>query len=662
MVASKSKKVTKATRTYRERAISAVIASPRKGGAHLTTIKAQVRKDADKKKEKLGPQWATWVTKAVHQLTESGLLLKKDTHYELSPATKRTLKESERTWPVAGPYGEEILVKHLLKATPSTKRRAESQIDSTPTKKSRGANASTQADRGSPWLKKKKVELVAEIERLQRERLQPLRLTSRSPSPLTDLDDDEDPGVPDTDGFFSSQGHPDMHPDNLDLPTRPSTPVDLDQSSFLPSTPIRPHGSLMHNRPLLQVRRTQSGTYLANGRPTPEPPEFMDQEHNCSSMDMGVDPGNPSINRNTGLATPGQTPARSSSSHESIASSQMMAFELARISEENKQLRIDEAAQIASINSLDAELQSLRKTNAESGERATALETEIFTLRAALLHSTEHCSSLDMQLSAGSTEIVSLRKSLDMKNAEIANILQQLQDANGTLEARTQDLEVSHSAASKLTKDLISIKAQMDAREVELQSKIEAAERSVAVSSANLQQRVAELDSIRQDLKAAHEAINGYQDRLEELRRTHIAELDEHNTTIGFLRASLSSSGSELARLRSELDQTTETCAQLRADLEQSILDKTQLNEELATERIYSASVKGELDRALSSLSQVKQEYEEMETLRTDDAATITKLRNTIQRIHAIQMEQWAGITEEVASASPAPRRPRFSI
>ncbi|KAJ3993490.1 hypothetical protein F5050DRAFT_1781483 [Lentinula boryana] len=670
MVARKSKKRTSKPLNYRERAVSAIHAlqkSHRKGGAHLTSIKSQVRKDAERRKEKLGPQWATWVTKAVHQLTESGLLLKNEnssTHYEFSPASKRILKDSERKLPVAGSHGEEILIKHLFRATAGTKRPAESGIDSTPTKKSRATRASTQMTHGSPWLKKKKVELIAEIERLQRARLQSPQVSSRSPSPLTDLDDDENARMHDTDEhFFSSPGNPEMHPGTLDLPTRPSTPVEFDQS-FYPSTPVRPHESLTRKRPLLQVTRTQSGSYLANGRPTPEPPEPADRDiHNGPSVEMvtGVECPSPSTNRPTGLATPGRTPARTSS-YKSIASGQTIANELARICEENTQLRVVEAAQASNITNLDAELQSLRKTNADNKERAATLAIEISTLQAALAQSTQHCSSLDVQLSADVAEISSLQASLDTKNQEIADIIQRLQDADLRLEDRTQDLDTAHSVATKLKEDLRAIRTQMENREVELTSKVEAAERSMATSSAALEQKVTELEGIQKDLQDAQENIKGYQEMLKALKLTHAAEVDELNTTINSSRASLSSSESALVKLRSELDQSTETCAHLRGELEQANLDKTWLNQELANERLYSASVKGELDQALLRICEAEKEIEEMETLRTDDAATITKLRTTIERIRAIQMEQWAGISEEVTQASPAPKRPRFSI
>ncbi|KAJ3983481.1 hypothetical protein F5890DRAFT_1522623 [Lentinula detonsa] len=670
MVARKSKKRTSKPLNYRERAVSAIHAlqkSHRKGGAHLTSIKSQVRKDAERRKEKLGPQWATWVTKAVHQLTESGLLLKNEnssTHYEFSPASKRILKDRERELPVAGSHGEEILIKHLFRATAGTKRPAESGIDSTPTKKSRATRASTQMTQGSPWLKKKKIELIAEIERLQRARLQSPQISSRSPSPLTDLDEDENARMLDTDEhFFSSPGNPEMHPGTSDLPTRPSTPVEFDQS-FYPSTPVRPHESLTRKRPLLQVTRTQSGSYLANGRPTPEPPEPADRDiHNGPSVEMvtGVDCPSPSMNRPTGLATPGRTPARTSS-YKSIASGQTIPNELARICEENTQLRVAEAAHASNITNLDAELQSLRKTNADNEERAATLAIEISTLQAALAQSTQRCSSLDVQLSADIAEISSLQASLDTKNQEIADFIQRLQDAGLRLEDRTQDLDTAHSVATKLKEDLMAIRTQMENREVELTSKVEVAERSIATSSAALEQKVTELEGIQKDLQDAQETIKGYQEMLEALKLTHAAEVDELNTTINSSYASLSSSESALVKLRSEMDQSTETCAHLRGELEQANLDKTRLNQELANERLYSVSVKGELDHALLRICEAEKEIEEMETLRTDDAATITKLRTTIERIRAIQMEQWAGITEEVTQASPAPKRPRFSI
>ncbi|KAJ4491973.1 hypothetical protein C8J55DRAFT_251472 [Lentinula edodes] len=670
MVSRKSTKTAKLT--YAERIVCAMHAlqkSQRRGGFHSASIKAQVRKDAEERNDKLGPQWPTWVMKALNRLNENGLLSRSvdnPAHFEMSPASKKILKESERTLPVVGPLGEEFLAKHLFRATAGKKRPAESGIDSTPTKKPRATRTFKESAPRSPWLKKRKAELVEEIERLQRERLQrerlqSLQVPSRSPSPLTDLDDDEDVIFDMDEHNVPSQSRS----STPELPTRPSTPL-MSSRSF-PSTPVRLHSSLTRSRPLLQVTRTHSGSYIANGRPTPDPPEPADRDiHHGLSLIMGNalsdnECHSPVINRPSGLVTPGLTPARTVSSHGSIYS-QTMANELARITEENKHLRAVEATQASDIHNLNSQLQSLRQMNVDNKERVTTLLAEASTLQAALAQSTQRYSSLDAQLSAGTAEIASLQVSLDTKNQQITDFVQKLQDTNTTLEARTQDLNSAQLVAAKLENDLAAMISQLDNREVELTSQLVAAKRSVEDTSSTLQQKTTELSNLHEDLRKAQKSIGAYQEELEAHTAAHAAEIGECSATIDSLRASLSSADTTAVDLRSKIGLLTETCTQLQSKLEQAASDRSRLGEELAVERLHSATIRGELDQALSRIHEAEQEMGEMESLRSEDAATIMKLRNTIERIHAAQMEQWAEINQDVTQASPAPRRPRFSI
>ncbi|KAJ3814880.1 hypothetical protein F5876DRAFT_72494 [Lentinula aff. lateritia] len=420
-------------------------------------------KDAEQRNDKLGPQWPTWVMKTLNRLNENGLLSRtvdNPAHFEMSPASKNILKESERTLPIVGPHGEEFFAKHLLQATASKKRSAESRIDSTPTKKPRTHTFKESAP-PSPWLKKRKAELVEEIERLQRKRLQRERLHSlqvpyRSPSPLTDLDDVEDVRIFDMDEHIvPSQSHS----STPELPTRPSTPVEPDQMSF-PSTHVRLHSSLTRNRPLLQVTRTHSGSYIANGRPTPDPPEPADQDiHHGLSLTMGNalfdnECHSPIINRPSGLSTPGPTPARSISSHGSIHNGQR-------------------------VSSCHGGEQAAMNIDNKDKERVTTLLAEALTLQAALAQSTQRCSSPDAQSSASTAEIAYLQVSLCTKNQQITDFVQKLQDTGTTLEARTQDLDSAQLVAAKLENDLAAMVSQLDDREVELTSQLVAVKQSM---------------------------------------------------------------------------------------------------------------------------------------------------------------------------------------
>lgn len=329
-----------------------------------------------------------------------------------------------------------------------------------------------------------------------------------------------------------------------------------------------------------------------------------------------------------------------------------MANELARITEENKQLRAVEATQASDIDNLNSQIQSLRQMNIDNKERVTTLLAEASTLQAALAQSTQRCSSLDAQLSAGTAEIASLQVSLDTKNQQITDFVQKLQDTNTTLEARTQDLNSAQLVAAKLENDLAAMISQLDNREVELTSQLVAAKRSMEDTSSTLQQKITELSNLHEDLRKAQTSVTTYQEELDAHTAAHAAEIGECSATIDSLRASLSSADTTAVDLRSKIGLLTETCTQLQSKLEQSASDRSRLGEELAVERLHSATIRGELDQALSRIHEAEQEMGEVESLRSEDAATIMKLRNTIERIHAAQMEQWAEINQDVCDFS----------
>lgn len=75
MVSTRSGKSTK--HTYAERVLNAYSQAQRehrRQSVHVATLRAQVRKTAQERRDKLGPNWASWVGKAVRKLEEQGVL------------------------------------------------------------------------------------------------------------------------------------------------------------------------------------------------------------------------------------------------------------------------------------------------------------------------------------------------------------------------------------------------------------------------------------------------------------------------------------------------------------------------------------------------------------------------------------------------------------
>ncbi|KAF9487439.1 hypothetical protein BDN71DRAFT_1436848 [Pleurotus eryngii] len=156
MVSVRSKKVQKLTYTQRVlSALSHIQKDSRKQAIHLATIRAQVRKHADARKDKLGPQWAHFVTKAVHKLEDDGILQRIDGgsagQVSFTPGGRKSISSVRRAIPHTEST-EDVLWKYVTPiatdaASPAT---TTSQLPSTP----HGAATQPQRDYTTPTRKR----------------------------------------------------------------------------------------------------------------------------------------------------------------------------------------------------------------------------------------------------------------------------------------------------------------------------------------------------------------------------------------------------------------------------------------------------------------------------------------------------------------------------
>ncbi|KAG9220279.1 hypothetical protein CCMSSC00406_0006344 [Pleurotus cornucopiae] len=156
MVSVRSKKVQKLTYTQRVlSALSHIQKDSRKHAIHLATIRAQVRKHADARKDKLGPQWAHFVTKAVHKLEDDGILQRVDRgptgQVSFTPGGRKSISSVRRAIPHTEST-EDVLWKYVTPiptdaASPAT---TTSQLPSTP----HGAATQPQREYTTPTRKR----------------------------------------------------------------------------------------------------------------------------------------------------------------------------------------------------------------------------------------------------------------------------------------------------------------------------------------------------------------------------------------------------------------------------------------------------------------------------------------------------------------------------
>ncbi|PFH48964.1 hypothetical protein AMATHDRAFT_148685 [Amanita thiersii Skay4041] len=99
MVVSKSAKTAKYT--YAERVLGAFSRARhgyKRHGVHMATLRAQVRKNAEAKRDKLGPNWSHWVTKAVHKLEDEGILAAESSgNVVMTPNGKKAVADARRS-------------------------------------------------------------------------------------------------------------------------------------------------------------------------------------------------------------------------------------------------------------------------------------------------------------------------------------------------------------------------------------------------------------------------------------------------------------------------------------------------------------------------------------------------------------------------------------
>lgn len=199
--------------TYAERVLGAFTQAKknqRRHSVHIATLRAQVKKSAESKKDKLGPQWAHWVGKAVQRLENDGILEPSEPTgtVALTPSGKKMLSSVRRSLNIPAnvepsAIQEELILKQVTQTgtrgikRPRTSRasnislRHDSEDDEdgdfrTPKRTNKRSRPSVSV-KSSP-SKMTKAQLQAELESLK---IAHQQILLRGTSPLTDLSDDD---------------------------------------------------------------------------------------------------------------------------------------------------------------------------------------------------------------------------------------------------------------------------------------------------------------------------------------------------------------------------------------------------------------------------------------------------------------------------------------
>ncbi|KAJ7359717.1 hypothetical protein DFH08DRAFT_1075105 [Mycena albidolilacea] len=557
MVALKNKKVMKYT--YTERVLGSVLQiqkEHKKHAIHLASLRAQILKTANARKDKLGPHWKNWVGKAVHRLEEDGILSSELAGtVTLTPDGKKAILAARRALALPAhdslsPDQEDLLWKQVthpnsVQVIASAVKRArhiddptdeeDSEPEYVPQKARKRARTSRVASKTSdPAFKMTKAQLVEELAIMRRAQ-EADRM--RAESPLTELEDDESEEVMRLKEILKNKDA-EMYFLQRQLASRNSD-TDMEISS-----PLRPN--------LNAIIRTQSGSLIdhLSKQPTPAPTERDPDDCGDDTFDetdsVSVPPFiNP-------LVTPAATPAKSQS-----------------------RIQMNEISSREHLPSSEQQNDLVRKL--------AEVESQHTYTQKSLSDKTSHISILQTNLALCETQI-------SEKDAAISEIERARADLEATVAEKAAQVErLVHERADAIS-SLKNEKNKHDRLRAELNAQSETAnirESDIATLQSELgSQRAscAELHAERARLEEELSAQRGLVGMVDESNQglvARVAELDQRVEEHSAVELSLKE---ELAGAEAELSTASEKL--LDAEVQNRVLS-TRLAE--ATEKLAAA-------------------------------------------------------------------------
>ncbi|KAJ7269551.1 hypothetical protein C8J57DRAFT_1716638 [Mycena rebaudengoi] len=450
MVSSKTKKVIKFT--YAERVLSSFTLIQRehkKHAIHLASLRAQIQKTADARKDKLGPHWKNWVGKAVHRLEEEGILAASEPSGSvvLTANGKKAISAARRSLLLPASENlsagqEDLLWKHVTQqaagqpVTPtkrirtrradysSNEEESDDEASYTPRKPKKRARSSLAASvKTNPLAKLTKAELIDRLERTREaERL-------RAASPLTELEDDESEELmrlkevlqhKEAEMALIRSELAGARDDRLAL-TGPMSP---DASDITMSSPSRPNPHTRSNL-AASVIRTQSGSLIdqLSKQPTPAPTEHAPSEYNDDPFDAQTDFEN---------TTPRSKEAQLIQQAE-LYKNQLE--ELKKTTEERHKLSSDQISSLEHIVASRAgELKNLAR-------KLSDIELQLADKQASLSDTESRNSVLQTNLESYETQLAEKDSAISLKSSQLSNLERAKADMEASITQRVSELE-----------------------------------------------------------------------------------------------------------------------------------------------------------------------------------------------------------------------------
>ncbi|RDX42163.1 hypothetical protein OH76DRAFT_1488878 [Lentinus brumalis] len=687
----------KAKFTYAERvlgALSEIQKDHRKHAVHMATLRAQIRKAADARKDRLGPQWSTWVSRTVQRLADDGILDTSDPHGNVTftPDAKKTITtvRRESLAPGTSPAMEHKIWKDVTRrlSTVGVKRPRKSSgmgvldDEARPRKK--------QARKSLSGLTKAELEaeLKAALQRLDeaeerqasdaQDDLEELRdeLKRREEEleqlrdELDRLKDNEQTARRETIGTVARfLTPPPTHASELSTPSTSRTPA-----------AARRHVSAYG------VTRTLSGSLISNltKRPTPEPSESG--SHDAGIEDMIVDDayGRPSSPHyplddghdttfNRSLETPQSSPVHANlgeldvdadTRHEHDdrnAEIVSLKNEIEAQASQLQQLRDDQAR-------LLVERDELRLSNGDLERTLAQLQDTVAAVRKELSHAKDEIASKSAELLQALDTVNVLRTSHAQAVSEASEYAREAAALKSSFtelqltqdQLRSQLVDAAADAAD-LRARVVTEEASRRSAESQLVATTEERDRllaDVADKTALLATTTGELQQARQATDDARRQIG----RLEALRESDVAA---HLAERSALESRLETSQIEAARLQTEVEGLSSELSTLSEKLSSVVSERNQLMKVVEEETARASRLEEELSVALDDVRDAEEEIEELRQAKTADEASIQSLKEVLVRLRQVQLDAVEEVNNKmiVTQTAPTPdHRRRSSI
>ncbi|KAJ7204503.1 hypothetical protein GGX14DRAFT_698845 [Mycena pura] len=639
MVASKTKSNKMGKYTYTERVLGSfwtIQREHKRHAVHLASLRAQVQKTAASRKDKLGPHWKNWVTKAVHKLEEDGILEPSEPAgtLALTPAGKKDILAARRALALPTndsllPEQEDLLWKQVthpgsVLTSHGNKRPRRSYRDSddsepeyTPRKPKKRTRMSLPANMTrDPAYKRTKAQLIDELAVLKR-RQEAERL--RAESPLTEMgdNDSENAEVLQLKETIRQREY-EVGALRRELANRNGGDADISDAM---SSPARNLNTLV---------RTQSGSLinLLSKQPTPAPTELdFDEQHHENN---GVDPFDErehdlsdSVPRHRFASpiTPNATPARPHS----------------------KTVRGDNDSSLE--RALEERTTELRQCEQELFE----LKAQHTQAEALLARERERGSALEATADLREHELSELREkaaSLEQRVAQADAARMEAHQGLTALKPRLEDLDnelMKRIDAERGLKEHLATAAK-DAKTLLL--KVELLEKSAVNKAEETERLKAELARAHTQAAKSDAAMDALRAEVEQAVARSVADESRYaaeKEDLDAAQEALSAALTEVARLADELGDAQRWREETQMRLEG-------LDDALGREKARGDAAEVARDGALAQVAELEGEIAELRDAREADAVAIERLKKVFFDLREAQMISLAAVEDKVGS------------